>query len=63
MTIKIECCLSIGYPSKHEDVLEIEVDDDSTDPKIEKEVEEAVNDWSNNYIQLGYKWYNPDLRK
>lgn len=62
MKIKIECCLSIGYPSKHEDMLEIEVAEDSDDKTIKKEVEDAINEWASNYIDLVYKWHNPDLR-
>lgn len=55
-TIRIDAYLSIGYANANRnDLLEIEVDDNATLEQIEKEAEQAVNDWSSNFIDLGFE--------
>lgn len=54
--VKIKTHLSIGYANANrEDELELQVDDDATPEEIEKDAEQLVNDWSTNYIDLGFQ--------
>lgn len=51
--MKVNVTLSIGYPSaQHEDVLEL--DDNVTDAEIDQEVQ----DWANNYIEIDWSKEN-----
>lgn len=53
--LQVKVHLSIGYANAgHDDILELEVDDDATQEDIDKQVDEMVNDWANNYIDLGW---------
>ncbi|MGN7818830.1 DUF7167 family protein [Chitinophaga sp. 22536] len=55
-TIIIKMFLGIGFGSVHNDEQELQVEDDATKEQIEEEVNEIVNDWAQNYIDLGYSW-------
>lgn len=60
MIIKLKVSLNIGYAnSTRTDELELEVDDDTTDEEIEKQAEELANDWSGNFIDLGFQIIKP----
>lgn len=48
--MEIKAILSIGYPTaKHTGI--IEVDDNATD----EDIDEEVQIWANNYIDIGWK--------
>lgn len=54
-TIKVECSLSIGYANAHrKDEIEIEVEDDATEKQIEQQIDSAVTEWANNFIDVGW---------
>lgn len=60
MIIKLKVSLSIGYANAtRTDELELEVDDDATDEEIETQAEELTNDWSGNFIDLGFEVIKP----
>lgn len=54
-TIKIQATLSIGLVScEHHDVLNVEVDDTDTEEQVEEKLQQALNDWSWEYIETNY---------
>lgn len=54
--LKVECQLSIGYVTGNRiDTLEVQVDDDATPQEIEDQIQEAVDEWANNYINLSWE--------
>lgn len=50
-TIKFKVGLSIGYQSKHEEELEIEVEDDATEEEIEEQKNQCLQEWAYNFIE------------
>jgi hypothetical protein len=55
--IKVQVSLGIGISNAyHEDVLEISEDEleGLNDEEIETHIQDYVNTWANNYIQLDY---------
>lgn len=53
--ITFEVHLSIGYSGAyHEDVLEIEVDDEASYEEVELSKDEVTKDWAWNYIELNF---------
>jgi hypothetical protein len=54
-TVKVKATLGIGYTNmSREQNFEFEFDDDDTEDQIEKEIDEIVKDWADNYIEI--KW-------
>jgi len=58
---KLKVHLSIGFPSSHDDV--IDVDDDEyesckTDEKKEELLSSITKEWASNYIDIAYKMIN-----
>lgn len=53
-TIKARFTLSIGFVgAKHEDIVEIQVEEDATKEEIEEEINEEWERWAMNYIDGG----------
>lgn len=53
MIHKIKVHLSIGFGNaSHDEVIEVEVDDDATEKDINDAKDQALEDWGANYIDM-----------
>lgn len=53
MIVKIKVHLSIGYANaSHNEVIEVDVDDNATEKEINAAKDQALEEWGTNYIDM-----------
>lgn len=53
--IKVDAHLSIGYSgATHKETISVELDDEYTESEKENAIDEVVQDWANNFIEISW---------